>query len=119
MTLHARGLMLCALGASLWGISGIAGQYLLQDKSFSPGQLTAIRMFGAGILLMVASIIRRDGRIRLVAPLADKHNWPGIFRISAAHCGGRMELYFLEALALSPGNSVYDAGFSGNGAAGD
>ena len=32
MTLHARGLMLCALGASLWGISGIAGQYLLQDK---------------------------------------------------------------------------------------
>ena len=71
MTLHARGLMLCALGASLWGISGIAGQYLLQDKSFSPGQLTAIRMFGAGILLMVALIIRRDGRIRLVAPLAD------------------------------------------------
>ena len=77
MTLHVRGLILCALGASLWGISGIAGQYLLQDKSFSPGQLTAIRMFGAGILLMVALIIRRDGRIRLVAPSADKHNWPG------------------------------------------
>ena len=100
MTLHVRGLILCALGASLWGISGIAGQYLLQDKSFSPGQLTAIRMFGAGILLMVASIIRRDGRIRLVAPLADKHNWPGIFIWTTLGLAGTQLTYF-KTISLS------------------
>lgn len=94
MTSHVRGLILCALGASLWGISGIAGQYLLQDKSFSPGQLTAIRMFGAGILLMVASIIRRDGRIRLVAPLADKHNWPRNFYLDNPGAGGNAAYLF-------------------------
>lgn len=100
MTSHVRGLILCALGASLWGISGIAGQYLLQDKSFSPGQLTAIRMFGAGILLMVASIIRRDGRIRLVAPLADKHNWPGIFIWTTLGLAGTQLTYF-KTISLS------------------
>ena len=57
-------------------------------------------MFGAGILLMVASIIRRDGRIRLVAPLADKHNWPGIFIWTTLGLAGTQLTYF-KTISLS------------------
>lgn len=48
MSNHIRGLILCAAGSLCWSISGIAGQFLLEDKSFIPSQLTTVRMIGAG-----------------------------------------------------------------------
>ena len=53
MSNHIRGLILCAAGSLCWSISGIAGQFLLEDKSFIPSQLTTVRMIGAGLLLLV------------------------------------------------------------------
>ena len=43
--------MVC-LGASMWGGSGVAGQYLLQDCGFSTGWLVVSRMLIAGVILL-------------------------------------------------------------------
>lgn len=44
--------MVC-LGASMWGGSGVAGQYLLQDCGFSTAWLVVSRMLIAGVLFLL------------------------------------------------------------------
>lgn len=77
MSNHIRGLILCALGSLCWSISGIAGQFLLEDKSFIPSQLTTVRMLGAGILLLVCEWFSDRDRIRAVIFCRD--NWWKLF----------------------------------------
>lgn len=49
-------------GASLWGGSGVAGQYILQDCGFSTGWLVVTRMLLAGIILLAMDAAwHRDG----------------------------------------------------------
>lgn len=49
-------------GASLWGGSGVAGQYVLQDCGFSTGWLVVTRMLLAGIILLAVDAVQhRDG----------------------------------------------------------
>lgn len=51
-----------AIGAFLWGGSGVAGQYVLQDCGFSTGWLVVTRMILAGtILLSVDAVQHSDG----------------------------------------------------------
>ena len=47
-----KGVALVALGALLWGGSGVAAQFLLQQKGFSTEWLVMMRMTLAGILLL-------------------------------------------------------------------
>lgn len=49
---HGKGVALAVAGSVLWGASGIAGQFLLQDRGVTPEWLSAARMIGAGILLL-------------------------------------------------------------------
>ena len=44
--------MVC-LGASMWGGSGVAGQYLLQDCGFSTAWLVVSRMLLAGCMFLL------------------------------------------------------------------
>jgi drug/metabolite transporter (DMT)-like permease len=48
-----KGIAMASAGALFWGMSGLAGQFLLSDKAFSPSQLTDIRLLAAGILLLL------------------------------------------------------------------
>ena len=48
-----KGVSLVALGALLWGGSGVAAQFLLQQKGFSTEWLVMMRMTLAGILLLL------------------------------------------------------------------
>lgn len=49
-------------GASMWGGSGVAGQYVLQDCGFSTGWLVVTRMLLAGVILLaVDAAWHRDG----------------------------------------------------------
>lgn len=50
---RGRGVFLAAAGSVLWGASGIAGQFLLQDRAVTPEWLSAARMIGAGVLLLL------------------------------------------------------------------
>ncbi len=53
MDMRKKGITFAALGAILWGSSGIAGQYLLVDQMISPEWLTFCRLLSAGILLLL------------------------------------------------------------------
>lgn len=50
---RGRGIALALAGSVLWGASGIAGQILLQDRGVTPEWLSAARMIGAGLLLLL------------------------------------------------------------------
>lgn len=41
------------LGGTLWGTSGVAGQYILQDCGFDVGWLTTSRLIISGLLLLI------------------------------------------------------------------
>lgn len=54
MTNRNKGLLMVSFGASMWGGSGVAGQYLLQDCGFSTEWLVVSRMILAGFILLLA-----------------------------------------------------------------
>ena len=61
-----RGLLMVCLGASMWGGSGVAGQYLLQDCGFSTEWLVVSRMLLAGvILLLIDTCIYRESILHI------------------------------------------------------
>lgn len=60
---HGKGVALAAAGSVLWGASGIAGQFLLQDRGVTPEWLSAARMIGAGVLLLGLDGLRHSGDI--------------------------------------------------------
>ncbi|MCD7744283.1 MAG: DMT family transporter [Lachnospiraceae bacterium] len=51
--------ILCALtGGMLWGVSGVCGQYLFQEKDVTATWLVPIRLMSAGTLLLLYFLIR-------------------------------------------------------------
>ncbi len=56
-----KGILLVSLGALLWGGSGVAGQFILQDKGFSPHWLVCVRMLSAGCLLLLIDAVKNRG----------------------------------------------------------
>ena len=60
---RGRGVFLAVFGSVLWGASGIAGQVLLQDKGVTAEWLSAARMIGAGLLLLLLDGARHGGDI--------------------------------------------------------
>ncbi len=52
MNNRTKGLCLAAIGALLWGASGVAAQYLFHQKGFSPEFLVVIRLLVSGFLLL-------------------------------------------------------------------
>ncbi|KHD35895.1 transporter [Clostridium acetobutylicum] len=53
--LRKKGLIFAVLASTLWGISGIAAQYLFQMEDFSPEWLVVIRLIISGVLLLAAT----------------------------------------------------------------
>lgn len=60
MTTKHKGMALAAAGAACWGCAGVAAQFLLQARSFSPEWLTTVRMLLAGGLLLSYCRLRRE-----------------------------------------------------------
>ncbi|MBP5200428.1 MAG: EamA family transporter [Schwartzia sp.] len=56
MTEHKKGLLMAALGAAMWGGSGVAGQHLLQNCGFTTEWLVVTRMLLAGTLLLLLDV---------------------------------------------------------------
>ena len=63
MTDRSKGLAMVCLGASMWGGSGVAGQFLLQDCGFSTAWLVVSRMLLAGVILLALDKILYKERI--------------------------------------------------------
>ena len=55
---YTRGVISTLLGGICWGFSGACGQLLVSGASISSEQITALRMFFAGIILTLINIIK-------------------------------------------------------------
>ena len=56
LTNTSRGYWCAALGGIIWGLSGVAGQFLLSVYDASPFWLTGVRMTCAGIVFLILSL---------------------------------------------------------------
>ena len=56
------GTILTITGGILWGISGVCGQFLFQNKEVTASWLVPIRLVTAGLLLLLYYIIRDRGK---------------------------------------------------------
>lgn len=63
MNRQTKGVLLAAGGASLWGGSGAAAQYLFSTTDISTTWLVTIRLLAAGILLTIISIARAPQQV--------------------------------------------------------
>lgn len=54
------------LAATLWGVSGTCGQFLFQERAMAVEWLMAVRMLGAGILLLLVALLRKDRHMWLI-----------------------------------------------------
>lgn len=48
MSNKLKGIIFTLIGGSLWGFSGVCGQYLFQIKNIDPQWLSAWRLFASG-----------------------------------------------------------------------
>ena len=60
---RTKGILLVLCGGILWGASGVAAQYLLLEKAFSPEWLVVVRMITAGSLLLGYDYKKNNGDI--------------------------------------------------------
>ena len=58
-----RGIMCALAGGTFWGLSGVCGQYVFMNSTMESGNLTAIRMFFSGLLLLSWCLFREKGKI--------------------------------------------------------
>ena len=56
------GIILTITGGILWGISGVCGQFLFQNKEVTASWLVPIRLVTAGLLLLFYYVIRDKGK---------------------------------------------------------
>lgn len=66
MTKKMKGIMLAAGGASLWGGSGAAAQYLFSQTSVTTAWLVAVRLLLAGIALTVISLLKTPHQVHAI-----------------------------------------------------
>ena len=64
MTKRTRGLLLAGVGASFWGGSGAAAQYLFHDTPMTTTWLVAVRLLGAGLVLTLVSWLKNPGAVK-------------------------------------------------------
>ena len=64
MTKRTRGLLLAGVGASFWGGSGAAAQYLFHDTPMTTTWLVAVRLLGAGLVLTLVSWLKNPGVVK-------------------------------------------------------
>jgi drug/metabolite transporter (DMT)-like permease len=64
MNRQTKGVLLAAGGASLWGGSGAAAQYLFSTTDISTTWLVAVRLITAGILLTAISMVHTPQQVR-------------------------------------------------------
>jgi len=63
MNTHAKGVAMALFAAMLWGVSGTSGQFLFQQRAVSVEWLMSVRMLGAGTMLLLLGILRKDDNV--------------------------------------------------------
>lgn len=66
MTKQMKGILLAVGGASLWGGSGAAAQYLFSQTNITTPWLVAVRLLLAGIVLTTISLLKTPQQVRQI-----------------------------------------------------
>ena len=57
------GIMLVLISGIMWGFSGVLGQYIFLNSTMNSVQLSIIRQFVSGIILLTISVIKKDKKL--------------------------------------------------------
>lgn len=66
MTDKQKGLLCAILGPVFWGVSGNVAQWLFKNEAINPDWLVAVRLLGAGALLMLWNLLRQRPTLRAI-----------------------------------------------------
>lgn len=50
---HVKGVLMVLAGASLWGLSGSAAQYIFERGAVEAGSLVSVRLLASGVILLL------------------------------------------------------------------
>lgn len=105
MSKQTKGIILAISGASLWGGSGAAIQYLFTNTSIKAEWIVAIRMLFAGLLLLSWSFYK--GRDQLKAISRDKTSWWQILMFALLGvCNSQLSYFFAVKYSNAPTATV-------------
>lgn len=95
-----RGVILTLTGGAAWGFSGTCGQYIFANSQMESGILAAIRMLGAGMILLLLTIFTKKKETFCIW----KHPAEAV-RLVIFAIGGLMFSQFAYLTAISYSNS--------------
>ncbi len=95
-----RGVVLTVTGAAAWGFSGTCGQYIFANSQMESGMLAAVRMLGAGMILLLLTLFtKKKETFRIWRYPAE------VARLIIFAIGGLMFSQFAYLTAISYSNS--------------
>lgn len=93
MSRQSKGILLAAGGASLWGISGAAAQYLFSTTTISNTWLVGVRLLSAGILLTLWDLAKYPQELKKV--VSNRTNLKSLFLFAILGMMNSQLTYFL------------------------
>ncbi|WFA06359.1 EamA family transporter [Bacillus sp. HSf4] len=57
---HFKGIMMVLAGATLWGLSGSAAQYLFEQGAVGAGALVSVRLLASGVILLLYVAVKNS-----------------------------------------------------------
>lgn len=58
-----RGMLFATVGGIFWGLSGVFGQYLFINNDLNAKWLVSVRLFIAGLLLLIIVYIKNGNKV--------------------------------------------------------
>lgn len=59
MNQNTKGVIFTMLGGIFWGISGIIGKYLFDEKQLTAVWLVTLRLLSAGLLMLLLAVVQK------------------------------------------------------------
>lgn len=95
-----RGILLASIGATAWGLSGVAASTLFKTyPQFDPLWLTQVRMLSAGVIMLCLSGLRQQQPFRIWRQRR------GVVEVVAYGLFGLIPVQFFYFLAVQAGNA--------------
>ena len=97
---RTKGVLMAVIGSIFWGGSGVAAQFILQEKGMTADYLTAVRTIVAGILLLsIAAFINKNNIFAIWKDKESRH------RLLAFGVLGMMSVQYTYFVAIECSNA--------------
>ena len=97
---RTKGVLMAVIGSIFWGGSGVAAQFILQEKGMTADYLTAVRTIVAGILLLsIDAFINKNNIFAIWKDKESRH------RLLAFGVLGMMSVQYTYFVAIECSNA--------------